>query len=86
MEDGVKLREIETIVSADLLELLMLWCTIIMQQYILQCGNTKMTCYVQHLNYETYLLHTVCVALAPVVSCRCGIVRLGLEAHFLLKV
>jgi len=37
LEDRAKLREIETIVSTDLLELLVLLCSIIMHQYILQC-------------------------------------------------
>jgi len=37
LENGAKLREIETIISTDPLELLVLICSIIMQQYTLQC-------------------------------------------------
>jgi len=37
LKDGAKLREIETIIPIDLLELLMLLWSIIMQQYTLQC-------------------------------------------------
>jgi len=37
MEGGAKLRQINAVISTDLLELLMLLCTIIMHQYILQC-------------------------------------------------
>jgi len=37
----VENREIETIMSNDLLELLVLLCRIIMQQYILQCTTLR---------------------------------------------
>jgi len=37
LEDRAKLREIETIKSTDQLELLVLLCSIIVQQYTLQC-------------------------------------------------
>ena len=37
MAGSAKLREIETIISTDLLELLVLLCSIIIQQYTLQC-------------------------------------------------
>jgi len=37
LEAKVKLKEIETITPTDLLELLVLLCSIIMQQYTLQC-------------------------------------------------
>ena len=37
LEDRAKLREIETIISTDLYQLLVLLCSIIMQQYTLQC-------------------------------------------------
>jgi len=37
LEDRAKLRHFETITSTDLLKLLVLLCSIIMQQYTLQC-------------------------------------------------
>ena len=41
LEDRAKLKEMETIISIDLLELLVLLCSIIMQQYTLQCTIHK---------------------------------------------
>jgi len=45
LENRAKQSEIKRIISTDLLELLVLLCSIIMQQYTLQCTIYTQFCY-----------------------------------------
>jgi len=67
LEDRAKLKEIEQIMSTDLLELLVLLCSIIMQQYTLQCTT--------HRNSSATLLP----ASRPTSHLRCGHRSFGRE-------
>jgi len=61
LEDRAKLREIETSVSTDLLELLVLLCSIIMQQYALQCTIHRDSSATLRLHPDQYHISDVAI-------------------------